>query len=104
LTGGWEGGEAARIDADGGGAGGGGAGGTAGSEDSLGGGKAAGPARPRSVFLRARPSPCFAATCAPEPGGAGGAFGAWTELFFPRPSKISRSDPPPLFSSDIRVS
>lgn len=48
----------------------------------------------------------FVATCEPEPGGGGGAAAPlWLvgPLFFPRPSKMSRSDPP-LFSSDIRVS
>jgi hypothetical protein len=45
-----------------------------------------------------------AATCWPEPGGGGGAAAGFrSEFFFPRPSKISRSDPP-LLSSDIRVS
>ena len=39
----------------------------------------------------------------PDPGGAGGAAGDRSEFFLPRPSKMSRSDPP-LFSSDIRVS
>ena len=44
-----------------------------------------------------------AARLAAAPGGGGGAAGMRAELFLPRPSKISRSEP--LFlSSDIRVS
>lgn len=38
-----------------------------------------------------------------DPGGGGGAADVRPELFFPRPSKMSRSEPL-LLSSDIRVS
>jgi hypothetical protein len=109
----------ARIEPDGGGAGRaeGGAGmlGSLPSEGEVG----AGPGIPSSVFFMSAAG--LLATCAPEPGGGGGApgdpacgvkpgvpacgvrAGFRSEFFLPRPSKISRSDPP-LFSSDIRVS
>jgi hypothetical protein len=72
----------------------------AGSEDWLGG--CAGPGIPKRVFfISGFATPIWE----PEPGGGGGtAAGVRAELFFPRPSKISRSEPPPLLSSDIRVS
>lgn len=44
------------------------------------------------------------ARCADDPAGGGGAAGERSEDVFPRPSKISRSDPPPLLSFDIRFS
>jgi hypothetical protein len=120
--------DAARIDPDGG-AGGGGAlaavagtllrwafaassGGSGGGIDGGAGGAGgtgtdgleprAGPGIPRRVRFMSIAG--FAATCDPEPGGGGGT-GALVlgVLFFPRPSKMSRSEPP-LFSSDIRVS
>jgi hypothetical protein len=69
------------------------------------GGSDAGLGIPRSVR---RASGAGSAACRREadPGGAGGAEGVERSLvFFPRPSKISRSDPPLLFVSlDIRVS
>lgn len=43
------------------------------------------------------------ATATFDTDGGGGTVDVFTELFFPRPSKISRSEPP-LFSFDIRVS
>jgi hypothetical protein len=61
-------------------------------------------ATPISVFFRPSPGFTFAATCEPEPGGGGGTADVFGELFFPRPSKMSRSELPPLLSSDIRVS
>ncbi|OJY31145.1 MAG: hypothetical protein BGO98_45545 [Myxococcales bacterium 68-20] len=61
---------------------------------------------PSSVFFAS--SGWVADTCADEAGGGGGAAAAAGErsaVFFPRPSKMSRSDPPPLLVSfDIRVS
>ena len=61
---------------------------------------------PRSVFFASIGTVRAARTCAEDPGGAGGAAaGGFSEVFFPRPSKMSRSDPPPrLLSFDIRVS
>ena len=111
-------GEAVRIVPDGGSGGGadgrpagGGAEGSLGSLVVLAPGSVgavdAGPGMPISVFFASSIAPCpdwmAAAMCDPEPGGGGGAAGFRSEFFFPRPSKISRSDPP-LFSSDIRVS
>jgi hypothetical protein len=65
----------------------------------------AGLGMPSSVFFMAKSlPPRGAAMCWPDPGGGGGAAAGFrSEFFFPRPSKMSRSDPP-LLSSDIRVS
>lgn len=67
-------------------------------------GGCAGPGIPMSVFFM---SPAGMATgiCGAEadPGGGGGAADVRAELFLPRPSKMSRSEPL-LLSSDIRVS
>lgn len=69
-----------------------------------GGALGAGPGIPRSVFFASRAAGRDAGTCAEEPGGGGGAAAERSD-FFPRPSKMSRSDPPPLLLSfDIRVS
>lgn len=60
---------------------------------------------PSSVFFASIGG--WAVTCADEAGGGGGAVtaGERSAAFFPRPSKMSRSDPPPfLVSFDIRVS
>jgi hypothetical protein len=109
--------DAARIDADadgvaggadgrGGGADGrpegGAAGWMAGSDDWLG-VDCAGPGIPMRVFFSSAPG--FAATCAPDPGGGGGTADVLPDAgpFLPRPSKMSRSEPP-FLSSDIRVS
>jgi hypothetical protein len=94
--------EAARIEPDGGGADG--AGPDAGIDGTDGAwlGGWAGPGIPINVFFMSGPLG-RAATCAPEPGGGGGVADVRAWLFFPRPSKISRSEPP-LLSSDIRVS
>jgi hypothetical protein len=113
-VGGWEIGAAARIAPEAGGADGGRDSGmlcdddgcVAGSEDALGG--FAGPAIPSSVLFRSVGFwPTAPATCALDPGGGGGTAALPPAVFFPRPSKMSRSDPPPmppLLSSDIRVS
>lgn len=62
----------------------------------------AGPGIPRSVFFTSSGAGRADET---EPGGGGGAFTGCTEaVFFPRPSKMSRSDPPFLLSFDIRDS
>ncbi|MBX3192429.1 MAG: hypothetical protein KF819_35890 [Labilithrix sp.] len=102
--------EAARIDAEGGAGGADGLtdGGAAGIAPDTGGAPGtplwlAGSGNPTSVFFI--PSFAFGAagTCELDPGGGGGTADVRVELFFPRPSKISRSEPP-LLSSDIRVS
>jgi len=69
------------------------------------GGADAGLGIPSSVFFAsAGKGAGREATCDDDPGGGGGAAGERSDDFFPRPSKISRSDPPPLLSFDIRVS
>jgi len=104
-------GAAARIDAEAGGGGAEGCEADGGSGGGCDGGMAAtlpwlggcaGPGMPISVFFIS----CDGretGTFAPEPGGGGGTADVRGWLFFPRPSKISRSEPP-LLSSDIRVS
>jgi len=78
-------------------------GGSGGGWDGCDGGLDAGPGIPSSVFF-ASSDTGRAATFDDDPGGGGGAAGERSDDFFPRPSKISRSDPPPLLSFDIRVS
>jgi hypothetical protein len=64
----------------------------------------AGSGIPTSVFLASMGDMRAAGRCELEPGGGGGAAAGLSD-FFPRPSKMSRSDPPPrLLSFDIRVS
>lgn len=63
----------------------------------------AGPGMPSSVRFASNPGG-VAGMFDDEPGGGGGAAAERSELFFPRPSKMSRSDPPPLLSFDIRDS
>jgi hypothetical protein len=67
----------------------------------------AGPGMPISVFfpsIRIDPDDGWLGE---DPGGGGGGGAAAVVLsadFFPSPSKMSRSDPPPLSSLDIRFS
>jgi hypothetical protein len=90
---------AGRADADG----------AVGCDDGEGdGAPCAGPGIPIRVFLVSAGggiTGAVAASCAlaDDPGGGGGAAAVRGVLFFPRPSKMSRSEPL-LLSSDIRVS
>lgn len=110
--GGTDGGTARRPVAEGvvGGGNGGGAdlGGVAIKGSELNGGRDAGPGIPsRVLFASVGTARGWTLTCVlEEPGGAGGAVGERSEVFFPRPSKMSRSEPPLplLLSFDIPLS